>query len=1195
MPTQHGITYNSGNVASLGNIDLVSNIIPNKTYDFSFNGIVHLKNDSGDASGLLYSNTIDYAGSPYTFGTNIASIETPSDNVSVQLELIRNNNNIYVHVVKFNSDYASYNYDFDVRMYYDTGITSLYKNTNLYTGISNTTSSFPLKSFTSVSSITTTPYYFAVNNFYNQTAISNVYANISDANANTRLVQPVFDVRGLAYFRDGITNYTATGENLSNLAAQGQLPSGKQVKLRLSSDGSVMLMVLPNISTDVSGIYLFKKVSNGWVLTDNIPNVVKQYTSAQRYYSGGTPHYASAALSGDAKRCVVACEGASIQTNKLTVYDINDTLNSITAVTDLIVPSSYNVNGIHEVSMSMDGKTILISGADSSGTIGYAHVYTHDGSTWNLNYTTDLSSVQMNDYVSQYRYGADSTISGDGKTVAVFGSKTSSNTNTGYIWKINSFDNNWMNTQKVVLDYTLAAQCKLSHLGDLLFVCVSNKVTIFDTTNGNTPLFTQTISNAVTGSMSGDGSRYMVVHSNNTQVTVGIRTSDTNTWNTSTIVSYPQFLNNAFIDMSFDGSVSVIYKNTFLITSTDSDDIMVISGDKTDISVSQVLDYMYETSSFFYFDYNFNYSTDIYDWKALDSTTPISETGINSYGYGYFDNTAISADGRFILAGAPHEKKVYLYDTFDGNWNKVYTFSNTSTYFGVRCAMNDLSTRFAIVDNTKIHLYVRDNYNESNWFKNSFDHGYTQFHHFKMSKYGTTIIMSEIHTATSFKKWTLSNDYWDANTNTAPTPDTKTGTKVGACDLSADGSIIVAAEQSGQTQAYLSVFWGVSDKFEHSLTVRGHLHSVAISGVPDMNNEYTVILGETKAYGSTTMTSCDFRVITFHKDTPGTIKTDSLDTGNLSISGLFDTRYGRYATMSYDGRYAMLSGTREDVVAEYHIGGAVLIDMVTKTKLENFSLTGSQPYWITSGDSTVAQFPTSQDTDTLQDRWVGFGSGCRISSDNKKVIVTGGGLINVYSSMDILFSLQGNGTSLDGNSTFTGGGDFTNTGYATLNNTTMSVTLNTGTFQFNPSGKFNIDIDLQVVNLPSPNSNVIRIQETNGAFDIRVIYIEQITWDSGYTYHSYLYEAIVKQNGSEYINATPGSYVTPNLFDNFNKIRCSFTVNDGSANTLEIFNNNITYVTNSTSNTLTGLDFGTPPIINISTIGNIRIKNFNLY
>lgn len=1001
------IRYTSGNVSGL-TVNLVTNVKPNTTYTFTLDNLVHLKSDDGSPSGLSYSNEIDYNESIYTAGDPI-QITTASDNVSVDLELVRNGNNIDVHVSNFSSDYAGYDYTFELRAYNDSALTTETQHKSFDTDFG-----FSVRqSFTGLSDITTNAYYFELNDFYNDTAGASVYANV-DAKPNG-LTQRVYDVRGLAYFRDSWTNYQLNDLNLNDvielepwktdLSSEGASPGVvNNSENALSADGTVLCSTYV---FDNAKIYcaLYKYYNDKWVLKSKIISInttIVDQSQAHRYPVDvyefpNNQNYSCMALSGDASRLVV------IGGTNTVVYDISSDLTSIFNGTPLSLPNPNPYSQIHDVSISMDGKTILISGFNL-GSPDHAHVF-----DTNTDRVFDLSGNRIPGYVSNNQsYGSDCTLSGDGKTAVIFGSPTNiDGTGTGYIWKINEFSNDWEFVNQVGFGYAFRkVSCKLSHSGDTLFVCAprptGERVTdpstmkvrgaIFERDDSTTPptwVKVQEINETEmdSGSMAGDGKTIAYVSTTNKTSAGDVvfnlwkRDETTGTWtkhiNSDTTHAKPQ---NSYVlsdsELSFDGSRFFAWRNWYDVDSTVYPFLDIIS-DKTQ-PVSNVFDYMNVKSTYFRFDYNFDYSTIASATWGSYSKFDVHEIGPtgNSYGYGYYDTTSISADGRFVLAGAPAENKAYLYDTTQSS-APVFTFpTNSTNNYGIRCAMDDLSTKFAISDSDRIYFYERKSYDTDDWEIRNVAHHKLNLNHFKMSKDGSTLVVSSKVDSSTFTKWHLGFDW----TQEPPVASEFSGTRVGGLDLSYDGSYIVAAEHISSNEASMKIFYP-GGNVEHTLTTRGHTHSFVISDSPDTTGFFTVIVGETKPHG-TTMTTAEFKIIRFHQTTPETITETP-----KSISGLYDTRYGRYATMSYDGSLAVLSGTREDDPAEYHMGGAVLIQTSDGSLLKNFEYT-----------NVLHSQTSGTNTDSLRNSYNGFGSGCRISSDNKNVLISGGGNAVLYST-----------------------------------------------------------------------------------------------------------------------------------------------------------------------------------------------------
>jgi hypothetical protein len=1022
----------------------------------------------------------------------------------VDLELVRNGSNIDAHVSNFSSDYAGYDYTFELRAYNDSALTSQNENKSF-----NTASGFSVpQSFTGLSDITTNAYYFELNEFYNDTAGVNVYANV-DAKPD-RLTQRVYDVRGLAYFRDSWTDYQLNDLNLNDvidlepnswntdiLSDGAATTTVRNSENALSADGTVLC------STYVFNnhkIYcaLYKYYHNKWVLKSKITSINTTIVGSNPYRYPfdvyefhQNKNYSCMALSGDASRLVV------IGGTNTAVYDISPDLKSMLGGTALPLPQPNPYTQIHDVSISMDGNTILISGCQPDFTTGYAHVFYRDTGA-----VFDLSSSQVPGYVSSFSYGTDCTLSGDGRTAAIFGSHVDNTTaGAGYIWKINEFSNDWEFVYKVDFAYThRKVSCKLSHSGDTLFVCAPRTTggdvrgAIFERDDTTPPTWVNvqniTETEMDSGSMAGDGKTIAYVSTTNGNsagnVVFNLWKRSPGNWtkhiNSDTSHAKPQgYYVLSDSELSFDGSRFFAWRNWYDV------DILIfpfldIISDKTQ-PVSNVLDYMNVKSNYFYFNYSFDYTTITpVTWNVSEPLQieihDIQGSG-GTNGYGHWDNTSISADGRFVLVGAPAENKVYMYDT---HLNRVdYTFTESATYFGLRCAMDDEAKKFVVVAHNNIYFYERRSYSEE-WSRGNVAHGYgSSLFQLKMSKDGSTVLLTEAVGSKKITKWDLGTDWtWDVSelsTNAIQSNITgQFGTeRLSAIDLSYNGDYIVAGQHITGQQGDLTVFYPGGGKksvvvhMNTSIEVPNrYMHSVAISSEPNANGEYTIITGEAIQQDKV-QTTTTFHIIRFDEHGSFVDPAEYTASNSYSLSGLPEARYGRTAAMSHDGSLAVLSGTREykPDVTEYNIGGAVIIDTIQKTKLQTVDFEG-----------------TLRSAGIVENRYNGYGSSCRISSDNQHVLVGGGGYAFKYTAINVkslYFPFTtGDGVSSDRLFTFSGSGaSYDSTNGLTLDaDESVSISLN-DTFKFSNTAGFMFTFEAKTSGSASGHGVAIDIRVDN--------------------------------------------------------------------------------------------------------------------
>lgn len=1026
MPTIH---YTSGNLANSERI-IVSLVKPNVRYDVTYNQTIeHLKSDN-TPSQLVYTSEV-VPGSHFYIA--------PSDNVFADIELVRSGNNIGVNLLDFvYQNYTGYEYTFDVKAY------SNLARTNQVRSVSLDNDTVPESKSMNLSSLDTTAYYFQAQDFYNTTASTNVYIDRAAKVSGTALTLKLYDIRGLAYMRD--LNYSNEPNQLTTLSFSS--PGS----VFLSAEGTRMMVAVFTSSGLTVSKYRMKKgdwVSVGTKSLSLFPDETFRYP--------GETTYGVAAFSEYGDKYVVGVGGTLI------IYNFEtDFLEK-----EIQFPGSADVQCI---TMSADGTRLFVSGNHATGQSGNTLTGPTGGTAKIFNVETgseiaNLSSDMIESFDSTLYYGSDSALSGDGNTAVVFGSVNTSA--TGFVWKLNAFSGSWevVATLDFPGNHNNRTPCSFSHDGKALVVCGNNNTARIFNTDDYLTWTSQSFSGSDFNScdISGDGKTVIV-------------TIDDNQFNLYTYDgSWTRIINHHIpgsgsfnsCALSYDGSTVCLQNNN----------TYTVQFDKN-VTINTVYDYFnLKSGLYFNYNYSFDYTNDIGTptWNIQEPLTlglHNMDTANETAYYGYWDSTSISADGRFVLVGAPMENKVYLYDT---NLNEVaHTFTETN-YFGVRCAMDDLAKRVVIVAHANIYFYERSVAGFT-LRGSATNHGYnSEIFQLKMSKDGSTVLLTRELNATEIQKWDLGTD-WSWNT----VPDSTTlssGTKkVSAVDLSYDGQYIVAGQRTdgnGNT-GDLTVFYpGGNRTTTVSFSKQTYMHSVAISSVPNASGEYTIITGDTNPYSSD-LTEARFHVFKFHKTS------NALDAGiSDSVSGLPIARYGRIATMNYDGTLALLSGNNEqDDPAIFHKGGAVLIDTFNRDKITSFY------YEPTGTEITYADNVGS----SLKKKFNGFGSSCRISSDNNHILVGGGGYAFKYSAINaktLYFPLTANGTSSDGAFTFSAGGSYSSSNGLTLGaGQSASINLNSS-FQFSNTAGFIFSFEMKPTNINTESSFAIKIS-VDDSFFVRV-------------------------------------------------------------------------------------------------------------
>jgi hypothetical protein len=167
--------------------------------------------------------------------------------------------------------------------------------------------------------------------------------------------------------------------------------------------------------------------------------------------TGASGNYGkSCALSGDGKTAIVAGY-SSFSAGCAYIWNYNQTSKQWVKYTD-------GGDGLNKLSgapgrygftcdMSVDGKTVIVSGFASSGTSGCAYIWEYDET---LEIWEETSGTELNKTSASGRYGHSCSLSADGKTVLISGYG-----NTGgcaYVWTYNTATGVWEQTSGTTMN-----------------------------------------------------------------------------------------------------------------------------------------------------------------------------------------------------------------------------------------------------------------------------------------------------------------------------------------------------------------------------------------------------------------------------------------------------------------------------------------------------------------------------------------------------------------------------------------------------------------------------------------------------------------------------------------------------------------------------------------------------------------------
>jgi len=830
-------------------------------------------------------------------------------------------------------------------------------------------------------------------------------------------------IRGLAYFRQNLFD-TYVVEESPDISFV--INNDDTLRYALSADGTVMLATL--------GEYIYVYRHREQKFEHEITNDSGTRPKIYERYPGiaiGEP----VAISGDAKRCVVvrqvSDQSSVFNQPVIKVFDLKVDLSGF-EVGEIIltVPSEYNNNGIHNVCMSMDGNTILISGggarivATGNFVQGYAHVYNYNigANTWSTGINLSSSTfypipitVTFASSPDQFLdYGIDSCLSGDGRTIVII----TTNGNL-LIWKFDFLSQTWifLQTLRVFIQEPIAP-CSLSHNGDTFFVTSPRNTTsnnyrwyVFEYNaaskqydewrmpEGQGYYFFNDVYNMASGSMSGDGKTVVIAEHKRTQnvytgkqgfrVTVYTKSNNPGLDSSGIIDSSGYTAKKTIIEdlnislkdglssisstvlVSFDGG-TILLGST--VNTINENMVTFINGKQLLRAGDTVFDYLNERSTFGGIDY----AEINIDRSQIQET---SYANISAAHYGTVDALSMSAYGRIIIIGSPETNEAYLYDD---EGITINTFTGTSR-FGIRCSMDDLGDIIVIASNTHLYIYDGSTYAEITTISHSTGVSEAPWN-MKISKDGSTIIASNNVNSKSFKSWYTTNK-WDTHETTTYDSTQATNVSVSAIDLSADGTVIIAAGLGGHV----------------NLFSRGTVTEKVYLKLPDSNAGTNLSTGQsialsgdgTKAIVGAPNPTYSIRDVSGHLadsklarvffiDIDRSTSTWTMSPQSITVlQGTAVARYGRSVSIDYNGNYAMVSG----VIGEYPDSGApadgsaILIDTSNKTILNEFPGTS-----LTYNPFTPQWRPD----------WNGYGIHCKLSSHGDVVAVSGGGYASLF-------------------------------------------------------------------------------------------------------------------------------------------------------------------------------------------------------
>lgn len=971
---QQNIFYHSGNVANLTHT-LVTNVAPNYTYSIASPFTLNHMRDISNPSGLVYSNIVHYSGN--------VSFTAPPDNVSASFELVRvgtSATDTYVTLYYSNFDYENYdnyNYSFYAKAYDNVERTTLYSSqkSNIVTKDSSGNLTWI------VSNLTTSIRYFQINTFKNETVNCNVYTGPGTSSPSSLLSFNVYDVRGLAYMRD--YRYDTGFVEIANIS--GYTNSTGQGMVLLSADGNrkVSIQEKTNGTVQITG-YKWNMLLSKW---DVFSTTSKNGFSKNHRYvynsliSGSHISSFSSAFSPNGDFFVIG----SGSTLSVVAFDA-----SFTEKASIAFPIT-----IHCVTMSADGKNILVSGnhVDDSSDLEYigpsggtAKIYSFDGT--NLNEVADLSSYLIPEFANNVPmylyYGSNSVISGDGKTVLVIGSMVQTNSR-GFLWKLNNIDNKWVYVTRINISLGVRGYtpCSMSHDGKVFVVNDSpheRLASIFETSDYLTwnenkiNIFEYLVCDC---DISGDGKTVLFSlwkKFENKDFLLYYKVGS----------SWIQKMNHLFSErtkddiyqhcsLSYDGSTMTMIDTTNLEIST-------LRIDKN-VTINAVYDYFNRP----YDEYYHGYASTNLDWnnKTLYDLANISHSTTKYKWYGYQDGAGISKDGNVVVVGSPMEKKVYVY-TWNGTDNYTETsISNSFPNFGMTCSMDD-NGKYCVVGATS-NVCVYDLASVSNP-KQTIDIGTgNTTWNLRISNDGSTVIWTTGVNVTTIQGRRRDNPDWSG---TISNTTFNTSHSLEAIDLSFDGSIVVG---TGNNNGKFSIFeWGISSP----KTTRSQPIDWNTDGYSNYWGQAICIQGNTKKLAisvphniSGGTMNIKARVFVYDISDP---MNPVLQPTPRDINAYPTTNYARYgrsvsiAFTSFTDNQPVIcvSGTQREYTSSSSGGAIVHFNGYSFTKYQSIPTEIIHDGGITSSG--------------LRDNFNGFGIVTRMAGNGSAMVIAGGGYAHVY-------------------------------------------------------------------------------------------------------------------------------------------------------------------------------------------------------
>lgn len=963
--------FTSADIANV-KYTIVGNVLPNSTYTLVVGNIHHLT-DTDEYSALEYDRFLIYNGSTYTNSSFTTTINTPSDNVSVNMELVLSSANI-VTATYSNFSYANYKnyaYTFDISAYPNKLRTTplLTKTISFDTSRINTSDSI------NIVDVDTTPRYFKMHNFRNKTVDGGqVRTNLG----GSLLEFNVYDVGGLAYMR-AYAYSTDIGQDFSNIhnALHNSLDASQlQTNIRLSADGNRMLLVTCNLSTQ--NAYMFTFVNNTWSWL-NKNDRTGSYSTLYRYPISHRRTYTANALTKKGDKLIM-CVGSNVQ-----IYNYGGTWNTI-----IIFDKP-----VHCITISGDGNTILASANNATGSSntnlsgpggGKAKVYALEGTTW-VN-KGDLSSDKIPSFSAYMFYGSDSALSGDGKTAVVWGCKNSTNP-SGFIWKFNNLTSLWVHVYTLITPINFTSNhytpCAISHDGKVIVVCSfdANKCLIYETSNylewGDPYIQSGPLNNPINDcDISYDGYTVLLCCK---KLTIQVLKKNP-TWQL-----YSRTLNSKINSNEDIVTCAISYDASTICVSTMTE-ISTIRLEK-DVTISDVLNYMKPSSSIFKFvDYN-NIPKPTWNttWSKYDIDTL-------KKGSGHSDAMSLSWDGSKMLVGIPENNKSRLYE----NLSSPVIYKEFEG--GFKCSMDDLGIWIVTSDafgTLRVH-----NSETTSVFHISISLTSNPIN-LKMSKDGTTFVLTPIDDKTIFYKVKTTSSWTAYTVTTYNTPSVNTKrTKLHSVDLNYDGSIVVCAGFGGgefdkdTDGGYISVFSTTTATYKYINTMSGLYvgQSVAISSHknPD-TNQYVIIVGIPLAYNLVTSLKFGAVIHLTYDDT--TMVLGFIKTSHLSFTS-YSPRLGRSVAIDARGYRGLISGNNE----HYDQDTDRDAEIITDGGIQYLTLHGPEDIYIPSvfADNQYGLFTAKGyllSGAGYSENFQGIGHQCKMSSDGRTVAFSGGGYVRV--------------------------------------------------------------------------------------------------------------------------------------------------------------------------------------------------------